>query len=79
VADQTVNSYATLFSALRYLGQLRDFTLIEDRLGDPPAGYEFGLRAVLDWQKLPGPLAILTFWRGDFSLESDWYRWTPKE
>lgn len=79
VADQTVNSYATLFSALRYLGQLRDFTLIEDRLGDPPSGYEFGLRAVLDWQKLPGPLAILTFWRGDFSLESDWYRWTPKE
>ena len=79
VADQTVNSYATLFSALRYLGQLRDFRMIDDRLGTNPTGYEFGLRAVLDWQKLPGPLAMLTFWRGDFSLESDWYRWTPKE
>ncbi len=79
VADQTVNSYATLFSALRYLGQLRDFRIIDDRLSDDPSRYEFALRAVLDWQKLPGPLAMLTFWRGDFSLESDWYRWTPKK
>jgi hypothetical protein len=79
VPEQTVNSYATLFSALRFLGQLRDVRLIDDRLGNQPARYEFGLRAVLDWQKLPGPLAMLTFWRGDFSLESDWYRWTPKE
>ena len=78
VAEESVNSYATLFSALRYLGQVRDFRLIDDRLGNQPERYEISMRAVLDWQKLPGPLAILTFWRGDFSLESDWYRWTPK-
>jgi len=79
LADETVNSYATLFSALRYMGQIRDFRLIGDRFGGQPDRYEIAMRAVLDWQKLPGPLAILTFWRGDFSLESDWYRWTPKE
>ncbi len=77
MGDQTVNSYATLFSALRYLGQVRDFSLIDNRLGDDAGRFEMGMRAVLDWQKLPGPLAMLTFWRGDFSLESDWFRWTP--
>ncbi len=79
VNEQTVNSYATLFSALRYLGEVRDFVIIGDELGSKLQRYEFALRAVLDWEKLPGPLAMLTFWRGDFSLESDWYRWTPKE
>ncbi len=77
VGEQTVNSYATLFSALRYLGQVRDFRLTDDSFSVEPGSYEIGMRAVLDWQKLPGPLAILTFWRGDFSLESDWFRWIP--
>ena len=79
VNEQSVNSYATLFSALRYLGEVRDFVIIGNELGSKLQRYEFSLRAVLDWEKLPGPLAMLTFWRGDFSLESDWYRWTPKE
>lgn len=72
-----VNSYATLFSALRYLGQVRDFRVTDEPLDGSAAEHTFGLRAVLDWEKLPGPLAMLNFWRGDFSLESDWYRWTP--
>ena len=29
------------------------------------------LRAVLDQQKLPGPLRMLAFWDDDFTLESD--------
>ncbi len=78
VDTQAINSYATLFSALRYLGQVRDFPLVEDTLGGRIKRFTFGMRAVLDWEKLPGPLAMLTFWRGDFSLESDWYRWKPK-
>ena len=77
VSTQAVNSYATLFSALRYLGQVRDFELTTRTLSGDASGYTFSIRAVLDWEKLPGPLAILNFWRGDFSLESDWYRWTP--
>ncbi len=78
VNDKSVNSYATLFSALRYLGQVRDFELMSGEPGADLPLYDFALRVVLDWEKLPGPLAILAFWRGDFSLESDWYRWTPK-
>lgn len=77
VSDNTVNSYATLFSALRYLGQIRDYRLTADVPADDAETYSFSLRAVLDWEQLPGPLAVLAFWRGDFSLESDWYRWTP--
>ena len=79
IDESEINSYATLFSALRYLGQVRDHLLIESLPDDDPRRFEFAVRAVLDWEKLPGPLAVLTFWRGDFSLESDWYRWTPKE
>jgi len=75
--DDSRNSYATLFSALRYMGQIRDFRIIGDRLNDPEAVYYMAMRAVLDREKLPGPLQILAFWRGDFSLESDWYRWKP--
>jgi len=77
VDDGAVNSYATLFSALRYLGQVRDVRLLGDDFTDAP-GHIFNMRAVLDWEKLPGPLAVLAFWRGDFSLESDWYRWTQR-
>lgn len=76
IGDGSVQSYATLFSALRYLGQVRDYPLVGGQLGGNIRRYSFGMRAVLDWGKLPGPLAVLAFWRGDFSLESDWYRWT---
>ena len=78
LSDDTVNSYATLFSALRYLGQIRDYRVTEDVPTDSPERYTFSMRAVLDWEQLPGPLAVLAFWRGDFSLESGWYRWTPR-
>lgn len=70
-------SYATLFSALRYMGQVRSYRLPIDL---PPVGdneYLFAMRAVLTRETLPGPLQMLTFWRGDFSLESNWYQWTP--
>jgi len=33
------------------------------------------VRAVLDTERLPGPLRLLAFWRRDWSLGSEWYRW----
>jgi len=78
VSSDTVNSYATLFSALRYLGQIRDYELTNELPIRAPGRYTLSMRAVLDWEKLPGPLAVLAFWRVDFSLESDWYRWTSR-
>lgn len=68
-------SYATLFSALRYLGLIRGYALPPGLSGEPDPPYTFSMRAVLDPENLPGPLQVLTFWRGDFSLGSDWYRW----
>ena len=38
--------------------------------------YDVAVRAVLDQRTLPGPLQVLAFWDGGFSLESDWYEWT---
>jgi hypothetical protein len=68
-------SFATLYSALRSIGQLRDFALIDEDRVDSRKVNLFSMRIVLDRENLPGPLQMLAFWRGDFSLESDWYRW----
>ena len=69
-------SYATLFSALRSISQTRDFPLIAAADLETEADYRASVRVVLDRAKLPWPLQMLAFWRGDFSLESDWFTWT---
>jgi hypothetical protein len=71
-------SYATLFSALRQLGQTRDFPIMAAADIDPDESHYISMRVVLNRENLPGPLQVLVFWRGDFSLESEWYRWTLK-
>lgn len=75
----TQSSYATLYSALRQIGLLRDYPLIPTELINDDDEYEVGLRAVLVPEDLPGPLQMLAFWRGDFSLESEWYRWNLRQ
>jgi len=71
-------SYATLFSALRQIGQIQDFPIMAAADIDQDAKHYFSTRVVLNREKLPGPLQVLVFWRGDFSLDSEWYRWTLK-
>ncbi len=75
----TQSSYATLYSALRQIGLLRDYPLVPTELINDDERYEVGLRAALVQEYLPGPMQMLAFWRGDFSLESDWYRWNLKQ
>jgi Domain of unknown function (DUF4390) len=73
------SSYATLYSALRYVSQLRDYPLLPtDRL-KADSNYDVALRVVLVKEDLPGPLQMLAFWSGDFTLESEWYWWTLKQ
>ena len=67
-------SYATLYSAIRKLGQIRDWPVFADSILED-AVYYCGLRAILNQERLPGPLQMLAFWEDDFTLESDWYRW----
>jgi hypothetical protein len=68
-------SFSTLFAALTYLGRIEHLPLIDAALVDPDHGYDLRLRAVLDVEQFPGPLRLLAFWRRDWSLGSDWYRW----
>ena len=71
------DSYATLFSALRYMGQVKDYPVAATPPDAAAGPYSMAMRAVLDREQLPGPLQVLAFWQGDFSLESEWYRWKP--
>jgi hypothetical protein len=69
-------SFSTLFAALNTLGRVEDLPLIDAALLDPDHRYDLRLRAVLDLEQLPGPLRLLAFWRRDFSIGSEWFRWT---
>jgi hypothetical protein len=68
-------SFSTLFAALSYLGRITHLPLIDAALIDPDRDYDLRLRAVLDVEQFPGPLRLLAFWRRDWSLASDWFRW----
>lgn len=69
------SSFATLFSALNFLGRVNRLPLIDASLLDPKTRYDIRLRAVLDTAQLPGPLRLLAFWRRDWSIASSWYQW----
>ena len=68
-------SFASLFAALEFLGRVERFPIIDDALIDDGRGYYVRLRAVLDEEQFPGPLRLLAFWRRDWSIASEWYRW----
>jgi hypothetical protein len=68
-------SFGSLLAALEYLGRVDRFPLIDVALLDDDRGYYVRLRASLDQEQLPGPLRLLAFWRRDWSIASEWYRW----
>jgi hypothetical protein len=68
-------SFATLFSALSYMGRVVDLPIIDASILEPDARYEISMRAVLDQDTLPGPLRLIAFWSEGFRLVSDWYEW----
>ena len=72
-------SYSTLFAALGAMGRIVELPLIDAGLLEPDANYRIRIRAVLDQQRLPGPLQMLAFWSDGYRLESDWYSWTLNE
>ncbi len=69
------SSFATLFSALNFLGRITELPLIDAALLDADATYDIRIRAVLSTADITCPLRLLTFWRSDWSLESEWYIW----
>src|SRR4029078_2604272 len=68
-------SFGRLFTALRYLGRVDHLPVIDAALLDRDREYDIRVRAALDVEKLPGPLSLLAFWRRDYSLASDWFKW----
>jgi hypothetical protein len=69
------DSFATLFAALNFLGRIDRLPILDVPLVDPERTYDIRIRALLDTEQLPGPLRLLAFWRRDWSLGSEWYRW----
>ena len=68
-------SFASLSSALEYIGRIERLPLIDTAVLDDDRGYYVRLRASLDQEQFPGPLRLLAFWRRDWAIASEWYRW----
>jgi hypothetical protein len=64
-----------LFAALEFIGRVERLPLIDAAVLTDGRGYYVRLRTVLDEEQFPGPLRLLAFWRRDWSIASDWYRW----
>ena len=75
VNSEEQNTFATLFSALNSLGRIAELPLIDTALLNPDREYDVRIRALLSVEAIPGPLRFLAFWRRNWSLRSDWYRW----
>jgi len=69
------SSFATLSSALSFLGRIERLPFIDLSLLEADRSYDVRIRAELDTDEFSGPLRLLTFWRQNLSLSSDWYRW----
>jgi Domain of unknown function (DUF4390) len=68
-------SFATLAGALAFIGRVDNLPIADMSLLNENRRYTIRVRAVLDNDDLPGPLALLTFWRKGWSIESDWLEW----
>ena len=67
-------NFATLAEALRTVGTVRDWAVIErDRL-KPEEGYVAMLRMRLDTTQLPKPFQVSAFASREWTLASDWTR-----
>jgi hypothetical protein len=69
------STFATLFSALNFLGRISDLPVIDAALLEPGNRYDGRIRALLSKEDIPGPLQLIAFWRKGWSLESEWFRW----
>ncbi len=68
-------SFASLNAALGTLGRINQLPILDETLLELSRRYEISLRAMIDTGGLPGPLRLLAFWREDWHLASEWYRW----
>lgn len=61
--------------ALRYMGQIQNFPLLDKKLLEPKQRYKGALRARLDLDELPTPLRLFAYISEDWRLSSAWRTW----
>ena len=69
-------NFPTLKEALRTLGTVRDWVVVEREHLKPEEGYVALVRMRLDTTQLPKPFQLNTFGSRDWNVGSEWYRWT---
>lgn len=69
------DSFATLYSALNYLGRVQRLPVIDQSLLVPDRNYRVRLRALLATEQYSAPLRLLFFWRDEWQLKSEWFEW----
>ena len=69
-------NFGSLEEALRTMLRIRNWSVIERGALRIGRSYNAALRFRLDVAELPKPLQVSALGRKDWSLGSDWYRWT---
>lgn len=70
----TLHSFPSRRAALRFIGRLREFPVIDQAL--LPTGGFGRVRAELDVESLPAPLRPVAYFSKSWRLSSDWYTWS---
>lgn len=68
-------NFSTRPAALRFMGQIHEFPLLDRSLLAPDRRYEGALRAQLALDTLPTPLRLFAYLSEDWQLTSEWYTW----
>ncbi len=71
-------NFGSLGDALGYIGNVYDLPVIDANLLLPNTRYKVRMRAVLDIESLPTPIRLWAYLGSDWSLHSDWYKWSLK-
>lgn len=68
-------NFSTRLAALRFMGRIHEFPLLDRSLLAPDRRYEGALRAQLALDTLPTPLRLFAYLSEDWQLTSEWYTW----
>ncbi|GAB4181788.1 MAG: DUF4390 domain-containing protein [Rhodocyclaceae bacterium] len=69
-------SFATLAEAVAVMSRLRDWPVADKTAAAPGAAYQAGLRMRLDLTRLPKPIQVGAIGAAEWSLASEWLRWS---
>jgi len=68
-------NFRQLDDALQFIGNIRDFPMLDQRLLSVGDFYIAQLRAVLDKESLPTPMKLQAYTLSRWNLLSEWYSW----